>query len=771
MNLRAKIGGSEYFPLIEGTSVDIRRPVSSAILSVFDEDGDMDFPTLAPVEVQINNRVKWSQDFDRSEWVKSEVTVTPGAGVDPVFGGYTPQFVTETATTAQHFLYQSNLTATNSTPVVWSMYAKRGTGFDTVRLLVLKRDWSSTVFVHFDLALGTILATGGSPDFAAIEAVGKPGEGWYRLSIGTDTGAGSNPAQGYLQMRDGSSYGGTSGVVVVFGAQWQEAQTALEPYNITLESSTIFDGFVMAATTEPMGAPPSRRWRMECTDWSWRLDNPPGVITKAYHQQTDRAILIDALAVSGLSSSIVADSSSVASLVSNISIAFDGATPREVIDQLSRASGAAWAIQNRRFYYALPDVFEDAAWTLRTSPTHAVQHRPRAGAAAVVRRHSDPINSAEVVGPILQTGRRSRATATDATSIAAYGTYHRKFEFPEIATTGFAQQIANQIVAAGKDPRASVSFVCSDDAPGRMPITSVSQALSVEMERLGVGAAAGPTYEKFVSREIRIKQLAKGVSEFAVTAGPFLPTTTDTLRKIEASLRSRTSIPAAVGAIDFDAASSEYAESGTTLPNLDDMATFSIAATIRCDSIASNRVIIAKDTGSNLGWRLLVSSAGNLQLVRTGTTNSDSIRPFPGGFVAGRIYRIVAVFGGLTTRFWVDGVESTTGGGVTAGTGYDSDVGGPIRVARRASGSYFDGAIGSLAVWDMALPVTTANALHNLRFSDLPFPGRIQLGWALDEFASGASASGTVFDRSANAYDGATFNIPTGDLLVYVSQT
>jgi len=67
MRLIATIGGTERAPLMEGSTVTLRRPVSSAKLLLDDAAGVTSPPTmLDAVTVKINNDLLWSEDLTRS---------------------------------------------------------------------------------------------------------------------------------------------------------------------------------------------------------------------------------------------------------------------------------------------------------------------------------------------------------------------------------------------------------------------------------------------------------------------------------------------------------------------------------------------------------------------------------------------------------------------------------------------------------------------------------------------------------------------------------
>lgn len=766
MRLIATIGGTERAPLMEGSTVTLRRPVSSAKLLLDDAAGVTSPPTmLDAVTVKINNEVLWSEDLTRSQWIKSQVTVNAISGLyDPIYALQEVTQVVEAGTAAQHFMYQRYLSDTNSENVVWSAYLKALGANSTARLLILQRDWTTSHSIDVNLDTGATTANGAGTGGGAIDM----GSGWWRVYVTGNTGTGSNDAQGYVFLRDGSSYlgDGASGVYC-WAPQWQSQQTILADYSPTIETSTLFEGFVTALEVQPIGAPPSRVISLECVDWNWRLDNPPAVTTKVYTSQTDQAIILDALAECGLDSDITASASTVASIESGITIAFDGATMREVLDEMVGISGGVWWVQNRTLYYAAEASTEATDWAINTdSPSEPTTWDVE---NLVVKERQDfPLNSVEVIGPVRENGTRPTATDTDATSIAAIGTYHKKIEVKTATTDEYAALVAAQLVAAGKDPRNSITFRFSDEL-GRRPLTSVNQAITATSTRAGLSA------DDFVVREIRFKQRTDAISDFEVAAGAFQPSVTDLLRRLDAAAKSTSALPYAIGALDFDAASNEAVDSGTSIANIDDMTNLSIFATVKCDSIASIRTIVAKENGSDQGWNLSITAAGLIQLTRTrASSNYSYSRAFPGdGFVAGNVYRIVCVSDStVAPRFWINGVEATTGGGGSVGSGaFDSEASSPVRVARDNSGAYFDGSIGAVALWDVDLPETTASALHNARFSALPFSNRLQLAWALDEFAVGNAASGSdsILDRTSNEYNGTPSNTPQGTELVYVA--
>lgn len=764
MKLITTVGGTNRLPLMDGSSVTLRRPVSSAKILLDDYVGTIPAPTmLDPVVVRINNTLTYSEDFGKDVWLKSEATIAADSALDPVWNLRATQKLEESNANAQHFVYQRYLSSTDSENTVFSCYLKAA-GRTTARLLILQRDWTTSHWVDVDLSSGMIADDGANTG----SSINVLGDGWYRVAVIGETGSGSNDAQAYIFLGDGSAYAGDgSSGVLLWGAQWQTQQGSLDDYNPTLANSTIFDGFAVSMKVGPRGGKDARIIEIDCRDWNWRLDHPPAVLTKVYVDQTDQAIILDALASIGLDSDITASSSTIEEIETGLTVAFDGATMRDVLDEMNKVSGGEWWIDNRTLYFKSEPSIEYAKWFVNTDDyTHPATWDVEN--LTVTEHHDYPLNSVEVVGPSFE-GVRPSATDSDATSISAIGTYAGKIEVKTATTDAYAALIAAQLVAAGKDPRRAVSFQCSDDF-GRLPLTSLGRLMFVKSPRIGLSTSEG-----FLIQEIEIKQRKSPVSDFRVSAGDSRPSVTDVMRRLEAAAKTSSALPTTIGALDFTAASSESVDTGTSIANVDDMTDFTLFATVRCDSVAATRTIVAKEDASNLGWNLSITSAGLISLTRTrASSNYTYSRAFPaGGFVAGNVYRIVAVSDSSTAaRFWINGVEATTGGGGSVGSGtFSTEASAPVRVARDNGGAYFDGAIGGVAVWDIALPETTASALHNSRFAALPFSNRLQLALALDEFAVGNSALGSdsILDRSANEYNATPFNTPQGTQLVYLS--
>jgi hypothetical protein len=524
----------------------------------------------------------------------------------------------------------------------------------------------------------------------------------------------------------------------------------------------IFRGFVNAITIDPRGQhrKGSRILKLECVDLNWRLDNPPNYLTKSYTGVSDRAIILDALTVLGLSE-INADSGTIGEIETGLTVAFDGATMRDVLEEMVKISGAVWWVEDSTLFYSAEDDAEAAAWGIDTdapdnSATFDVQ------AMSVSSRHDYPLNSVTVVGPTGEDGSRASASASDPTSISTYGTFKRKIELKSVTVDSYAQLAADQLVEAGKDPRQTIRFGF-DDASHELFLT-VNQKIVATSARFGLSSQA------FVTREVRIQQRTGSISDFSVEAGDARPSVQDILKRLNAATRSgSTNLPQQILGLDFTRSSSEAVNSGTSVPNIDNLTDFTIVATIRPDQLGVTQAIVAKDNGSNLGWMLRLDSFNNLEVSRT----RDSVNYEIGvasGFSVGGVYKIVARVTTAGLRLWVNGSERTVGGGAGSGT-FDSETSAPLRVGRSNAGNYFDGMIARVALWNIALPETTCATLHNAKFDALPFGVNLKLAWALDEFSDGSTASGSdaIRDRSTSGYNGTPVNGPEGDISIFIS--
>jgi hypothetical protein len=165
-----------------------------------------------------NNLLTNSESFNASAWSKSDATVTANATTAPD-GTSTADKLAETATTAQHYLFQSAGAAGAHTATIYAKAAERS-------WLIVTLNSSNT---FFNISSGTV----GSVPGGFIASITDAGNGWYRCSV-TATLPASGPIVFWTSTANNvTSYAGTAGSgIFIWGAQL-ELGTAATTYNST----------------------------------------------------------------------------------------------------------------------------------------------------------------------------------------------------------------------------------------------------------------------------------------------------------------------------------------------------------------------------------------------------------------------------------------------------------------------------------------------------------------------------------------------------------
>ena len=167
------------------------------------------------------NLLLQSSNLASGSWTATgNITVT-GSQTDP-FGGTTAALLTDNATNANHFIFQS-LTLNNTQTYTISVYAKAGTANGGTANNFINFTFSNTYGATFNLTTGAYVAIGGvtQTSYAATNA-GLP-TGWWRLSAVI-------PAATVffdIYMCNGTtiSYAGTGSTVLVSSPQIQQGST------------------------------------------------------------------------------------------------------------------------------------------------------------------------------------------------------------------------------------------------------------------------------------------------------------------------------------------------------------------------------------------------------------------------------------------------------------------------------------------------------------------------------------------------------------------
>jgi hypothetical protein len=170
-----------------------------------------------------------SSNLTAANWnATNNITVT-GSQSDP-FGGTTAALLTDTATNAGHFIYQS--VTTSAQTVTFSVYAKAGTanGGTANNFIILA--YSSTVGAAFNLTTGAVVSVGLTAPI--LSSATNVGNGWWRLSVTVS----SATVFFDIQMTNGTalSYAGTGSTVFVSSPQLEIGNT-LNTYVPTTVSS------------------------------------------------------------------------------------------------------------------------------------------------------------------------------------------------------------------------------------------------------------------------------------------------------------------------------------------------------------------------------------------------------------------------------------------------------------------------------------------------------------------------------------------------------
>ena len=177
---------------------------------------DYDPVTLAAkgllIEQQRTNLLLQSQTFDTGTWSKSDATVTANATTAPD-GTSTADKLAETATTAQHYLFQSAGSAATHTATIYAKAAERSWIIVTLN--------SSNTF--FNLSNGTVGSVPGG--FTAV--VTDAGNGWYRCSVTATLPASGPIVFSTSTANNVTSYAGTAGSgIFLWGAQLEAGSFA-----------------------------------------------------------------------------------------------------------------------------------------------------------------------------------------------------------------------------------------------------------------------------------------------------------------------------------------------------------------------------------------------------------------------------------------------------------------------------------------------------------------------------------------------------------------
>jgi len=193
-----------------------------------------DGKTVAKAE---ENLFIYSQEFDNAAWPKVSAIVTANSTTAPD-GTTTAETLTETATTAAHYIIQTNSTFTSGLPYIYSVYVKKGTGAsarDFIQLGFTATPFGSNAYANFNISTGSVTLTGAGVSSASITDAGN---GWWRCAIfdtPTSTASGSvfiTCITTSTAVLVESFAGSVDANVFIWGAQLEQ-RSAVSAYTVT----------------------------------------------------------------------------------------------------------------------------------------------------------------------------------------------------------------------------------------------------------------------------------------------------------------------------------------------------------------------------------------------------------------------------------------------------------------------------------------------------------------------------------------------------------
>ena len=174
---------------------------------------------------QSPNLLTFTQEFDNSNWAKTNATVTANSTTAPDGTGTADKFLDNT-TLAQHFTAQQFASVSAGTTYAASVYLKRAElGFAFFGLG--GGAFSAPPFISVNLSTGAVSTTNGSPSNVTAT---NAGDGWWRVSLTATTDSTGTVTFDVRTSQDGvwanRAYAGTGQGIFIWGAQAETGSTA-----------------------------------------------------------------------------------------------------------------------------------------------------------------------------------------------------------------------------------------------------------------------------------------------------------------------------------------------------------------------------------------------------------------------------------------------------------------------------------------------------------------------------------------------------------------
>lgn len=519
-------------------------------------------------------------------------------------------------------------------------------------------------------------------------------------------------------------------------------------------SNNVFSGQVISASRDPgQFGPKAFMVTAQCADDAWKLAHPPALITKLYDAQSDRAIIQDAISTGGLSGVIGTNDADIDIIDSSLSLAFDRATPLEVIEAVAAETGGVWFVDvDGDLHYNTEANATAAPFNVDTdapndSTTFDVEN------LTLEEHFEDPANEVVILGGLDSFGARFIGTATDATSKTTYGTFFKVIEQSGLISQALVDDFAAIILENGKDPVKAGGFETTEDG------LDVNQKIDVTCARYGLSA------ETLLISELSMLQETATRTRYRVGLSDDDPSPDAFLRRVSGG--RAIAGPQELRGMEFD-------KSGTPDDLEVDMATSDMidqfpmfcGAWIYLNTLTADATIVRFSAGDNgalsTGWIFRVNSSGQLDMRVFGSTGNWLATASSPAIVAGRWYHVMGrMRDDQLPRLWINGSEvsyqfqsngsGTLSTGDTLHIGYnklDVDAGGAARP--------FDGVIAKVFVWREAVVadsiVNTLSASPSMEtFKRVNDSNNIEVWSGLDDLDDGNAPSAVPFSVRIHA--------------------
>lgn len=216
---------------------------------------------------------------------------------------------------------------------------------------------------------------------------------------------------------------------------------------------TLFSGYISSLeATLDYAADGSLLFSASCRDQRVLTDTT--IFSKTYSSQSDQATILDILAITGLSSAIFADTTTVQNL-GNVAFDFQRSSVTDALNQIAKATGGAWRIDadQKLYYFNATSALAPAPWELTDNDADIDGATKFAYYLRSYQRDFfTPANKVTVIGKD-SSGAPIVATSEDTASQTTYGRVFEQVWNPSyFGTLASIQALADEYIASHKAP-------------------------------------------------------------------------------------------------------------------------------------------------------------------------------------------------------------------------------------------------------------------------------------------------------------------------------